>query len=118
MKKRNYSIIWSLKIFTERDTCMTRGEGGPVLYLHSGAITSPRYVVTHGRRVPLLRHENRELILYLCVTPAARINTSAPLATRGGIPLMRGSSEGGEPGFYGLLIFTGSSRTYRDVRAD
>lgn len=30
------------------------GKGGEVLYLHSGAITSSRYVVTRGRRVPLL----------------------------------------------------------------
>ena len=54
-----------------------------MLYLHSSAITSPCYVVTRGCRIPLLRQKNRELILYLCVTPAARINTSAPCDKRG-----------------------------------
>lgn len=86
MKERNYFNYMVLKNSYGKGYVYDE-KGGQVLYLHSGAITSPRYVVTHGRRVPLLRHENRELILYLCVTPAARINTSAPLATRGGCPL-------------------------------
>lgn len=71
-----------------------RQEGGGRCHISIWALLH-LHVVTRRRRVPLLWHGNRELILYLCVTPAARINTSAPLATRG-VPLMRGSAEGRE----------------------
>lgn len=87
------------------------GEGGGKCHISIWALLH-LHVVTCRRRVPLLWHENRELILYLCVTPAARINTSAPLATRGA-PLMRGSAEGREgerarilwlANFHGIII--------------
>jgi len=102
-----------LKILLKKNTRMT--EGSEVLYLYSDAITSPCYVVTRTSDTIIATGESRINTLFVCHSSCEDQHKCTPRDKRGTLNA-RLRWRGRGTGFYGLLIFTGSS--YRDVRAD
>jgi len=91
-----------------------RGRGtGQILYLHSGAVTCPLRCNARTSGNIIATRESGINTLFVCHSSCEDQHKCTPRATRGYF-WRAPPREGG--GFYGLLIFTGSS--WRDARAD